>query len=617
MTSPGHDADAPPAYESPYSAVATARAAGVTLVRLQRLRQLVLDDPSLHPARVALGEFRADGDQRGGRGGTAAHIDGTKHGQQQSSGSSRWRARLSRAAQGSPLGPQQMAVSPNGGDSTSGAGGSVFARLAARGGGLWAPLECAWGYSPLEGVHAPTVLRGGVYSLCHMQLMHQAYVRLARTQQQHAHGRPERVACACGARIRVLVDGLAELVTMYSHGRLAELHAVARINRGAPAAMHFAMANGSLLSVAAAPMAVAPREPPTCARGTVPVIFPCHAASVELHWLTRVMMRGCGAVEELCFGDLLSAHALGPAGIAAVDSMLCAETVMVLQDQQYAAALALLAARGYSPRSFALVHISHSFIYADEAPAAAVKYASWRAAFRNNWFADAASAGAHHSLQEAASRGQVEWYPLGVGSQWVRLMPAIAAGELHLPAASARVHFLSFLGSTDKSDREPRLAAVREALGPTVPFFSTHGRHACYGFECNNTDYVDGMLQSAFSLHLPGSTADSGRLWEALEAGAIPVVVEEFGPGEAQVGTDVLYGEEAARVVREALRPLEVALGAPLPFVVVRSVGDLPGVLQPLWEEPARLDSLQSQLREWWAAVKGHFAERFRRALCS
>ena len=181
------------------------------------------------------------------------------------------------------------------------------------------------------------------------------------------------------------------------------------------------------------------------------------------------------------------------------------------------------------------MHISHSFIYRDEAPLAAAKYAAWRVAFRNNWFSDSSGPRPPHSLEAARTRGVVEWYPLGLGPQWTRLAPLIERRELRLPPASERLHFLSFLGSTDKSDREMRLAAVRAALGEQMPLFATHGRHSCYGFECNNTDYVQAMLQSALSLHLPGSTADSGRLWEALEAGAVPVLIEEFGPGEAQV----------------------------------------------------------------------------------
>ena len=89
------------------------------------------------------------------------------------------------------------------------------------------------------------------------------------------------------------------------------------------------------------------------------------------------MMARCPRVVEHCFGDVLRAHAVS-ADAAHLAPMLCAGSVLVLQDQQYDAALALLASLGYASKSFALVHISHSFIYRDEAPLHTVAYRYFR-----------------------------------------------------------------------------------------------------------------------------------------------------------------------------------------------------------------------------------------------
>ena len=70
----------------------------------------------------------------------------------------------------------------------------------------------------------------------------------------------------------------------------------------APRAVHPFPLNGSVRAVAARPRARA-RAPPRCAGAATPVIFPCHAASVELPWLTRVLLAGC-AVREVCFDEL-------------------------------------------------------------------------------------------------------------------------------------------------------------------------------------------------------------------------------------------------------------------------------------------------------------------------
>ena len=84
-----------------------------------------------------------------------------------------------------------------------------------------------------------------------------------------------------------------------------------------------------------------------------------------------------------------------------------------------------------------------------------------------------------------------------------------------------------------------------------------------------------------------------------------------------QVGTSVLHGDEAVRVTREALRPLEVALGVPLPFIVVHRVEQLRDALLPLREEPARLEDVQRRTADWWAAVKRHYSGRFERMMCN
>ena len=56
---------------------------------------------------------------------------------------------------------------------------------------------------------------------------------------------------------------------------------------------------------------------------------------------------------------------------------------------------------------------------------------------------------------------------------------------------------MSFLGSTDKSDREARLASVRAALDGTgvgVGLLQPRGRRTCYGFACNDSTWVEQVL---------------------------------------------------------------------------------------------------------------------------
>ena len=534
---------------------------------------------------------------------------------------------------------------------------------------MWAPIDCVWAYTPLPHVHELTVDREGVpYVLCTTDLVHQAFLPLHRRRIAEAYGPPSTVACGCGERIRILAaisanaglsqrayDAMQQAWSTLSsaafrsdpHAAAAVMHElIAHAQRHAAASTrsHFALFNGSTATTVVRDVRAlsAVRPPPPCRGGVTPLIFPCHAASVEFHWLTRVMMRGCSSgVREVCFEELVGAHQRArwdnhQSDAGDLEELLCDKTVLVLQDAQYDLATMIVRAAGYSTSDLAFVHISHSLMYQAEAPLAVAKYAEWRVAFRNNEFADSYDARSYDvaglaapderandrsTLRDARRQGKVFWYPLGVSAQWVRLRPRDANDELPATVASSRPHFISFLGSTDKSDREARVAAVRAALAEAVDgraqMLSTHGHHSCYDNACNNTDYVDAMRGSALSLHLPGSSADSGRLWEALEAGCIPVVVESFGPGEAAVGTDPLYGAPAIRATRDALLPLVDDLGGKaLPFVVVPDVESLVDELRRLHDDQGALDEVQEATRAWWRSVKAFYAQRFQDALC-
>ena len=140
------------------------------------------------------------------------------------------------------------------------------------------------------------------------------------------------------------------------------------------------------------------------------------------------------------------------------------------------------------------------------------RYAAWRSAFRQYWLDDDA-----HSLAASVRRGEVQWFPIGMNPQWVRLVERIRNGSLTIPRASARRHRISFLGSTHKSDRAMRIAAVERASYMRVHHHA--GDRACYGKGCADTRYVDETLDSVLCLHLPGSSVESNRLYEQLEGG--------------------------------------------------------------------------------------------------
>ncbi len=115
--------------------------------------------------------------------------------------------------------------------------------------------------------------------------------------------------------------------------------------------------------------------------------------------------------------------------------------------------------------------------------------------------------------------------------------------------------------------------------------------------------YARALVDSVFTVCAPSSSAESTRIYEALEAGSIPIV---WWPG---VSAGLPFGGGAA---------------CPLPNLGRRTRGGaavewekrLPALLRS-WEarSPAELDHLQRKVQEWWAGFKRETGSRVGRAL--
>ena len=411
---------------APYATVASGRH-GVVLLHLARLRSLIMRQPELHPAFITrpvlsrLGFCSVggsdggsdgggdggsnSGSNSGGDGGSDEGSDGGSDGASNrrsdgggdgasnsgsdaggdggSNGGSDGGGDVNRRS-GDSIGSN--GGSEEGADALASVGSELLRPLFEHGAGVWQVLPCEWGYSALADAHSPASSPAGVlFVVCRTQLAHQAFARAWAARRDLLHGSEARIRCTCGSRIRISVDHLPDHARFYASAPLAELLAVARHAIHAPLRVHALPMGESLAMVAAEPLLLPPpRDPPVCAGGVVPLIFACDGASVELHWLSRVLMARCGGVRERCLSELVAAHH-GEDQPTLDSGLLCAGAVFVIQDQQYGAVLDLLAVRGLSPSHFAMVHISHSYIYQDEAPLAASRYRAWRTVFRNNW----------------------------------------------------------------------------------------------------------------------------------------------------------------------------------------------------------------------------------------
>jgi hypothetical protein len=406
-------------------------------------------------------------------------------------------------------------------------------------------------------------------------------------------------------------------------------------------------------AAAAAAAAAAPGDPGSAVRGeaegavtaesvqnpAIPVLYPCGYAGAEEAWIPQVLLRACH-VRLVCIADLVDdlAHGRHERGAAAV----VPGALVVAQSQQLAIVEALASFYRVQLSDLVLIHISDGNIWQHRAATSAAEYRRWRHAFRQYWLPDASGA-----LAAARERGAVEWFPIGMNPQWVlRTADLVSKGTMapgtaldmlsRVPKASTRRHFLSFLGSTDKSDRAKRIALVDGALDllsvrsvrgggvdddeeeATVParVFHRRGNVACYGSACDDEAYVRATLDSALCLQLPGSSVESNRLYEGLEGGCIPVVVLRFGPGEAAVGTVPTYDADAIEAVNAAFAPLRNVTGEPPPFVFVTHESELSARLAALAWSAERLDEQQALTMAWWRDAKRYYARAFTRWAC-
>jgi hypothetical protein len=141
------------------------------------------------------------------------------------------------------------------------------------------------------------------------------------------------------------------------------------------------------------------------------------------------------------------------------------------------------------------------------------EYARWKQVFR--FYFDA----------EYDDIPNVHWMPLGyasTGFDWSRLSAPI-------PPASQRQHDACFTGNTgNNGKRKDMVKSFEKATNMKVQGIT---RSAGFGAG-ERGDYVNSMLSSRFCLAPPGSSFETFRLYEALQAGCVPVMLEQWSAGK-------------------------------------------------------------------------------------
>ena len=198
---------------------------------------------------------------------------------------------------------------------------------------------------------------------------------------------------------------------------------------------------------------------------------------------------------------------------------------------------------------------------------------------------------------------RVLWLPLG-SSKLVPLPEAI-----RVPRFSERSLLWSWAGSLPgRSERYDMIRALEDspragellALGHLVKFDKFAGNDEAAEGSLNKWDYSITMHRTQFMPLPSGISPEQYRLWESLEAGCIPIVLEEvLQPGRQ-------------------LYPLKYV---GFQVVTIPSWQALPAMLWQLHEDLAaregHYDHMSRQNQQIWEATKGRIASHMAELVCS
>lgn len=152
---------------------------------------------------------------------------------------------------------------------------------------------------------------------------------------------------------------------------------------------------------------------------------------------------------------------------------------------------------------------------------------------------------------------RVHAMPLGLGSQdcSVTVRAAEIAEKLGEQVPRTGLLYVNFRPETNPAVRGPvfaRFAAMRHE--PWLTFNPPAGRG-------DNAAYLDALVRHTFALCPPGFGVDTHRMWEALYAGTIPVVLRSRAMS-AFANLPILFVDDFAEVTRERLQREEERIRA-------------------------------------------------------
>ena len=196
----------------------------------------------------------------------------------------------------------------------------------------------------------------------------------------------------------------------------------------------------------------------------------------------------------------------------------------------------------------------------------------------------------------------VEWTPLGWSKNWMT-----TAETSPPPPSSARGTEIAFYGNGKSRTNRISLITHFEQATRIAPVTHTIRKGQSRFGKGNRTDYWWKMRNTRFCLQLPGLSAECYRMYEALDAGCVPVLPFDLGPR---------YGHDVQTQYRWLVGGRGSAGGewGVAPFPHGPTSAGLADTMAMLRTDPERASRLQADATRWWQNAMAQVSGRLREA---
>jgi len=202
----------------------------------------------------------------------------------------------------------------------------------------------------------------------------------------------------------------------------------------------------------------------------------------------------------------------------------------------------------------------------------------------------------HGSQVVNASRRAPMYLPLGTREEFPRVYP------LEVKLAKDREYVFNFLGSLSSDSRKELVRELKTKMNGFKQFLHIvpkWGKKLTkqYGYVSPKV-YRQVVLNSVFTLCPQGHNPEAYRIYEACEAGSIPIVV--------------LDHHYRSHECQGAFTPL-IVQGAP--FVFLNGWHELPAFMEMIMQDPARIQRMQADSMAWYSAFMRKVANQFEQVM--